>query len=53
MATITARIPDDLNRSLSLVAKSMERSKSYVIHKAIENYIRKRLEDIQDAKKAL
>ncbi len=53
MTTITTRIPNDLNNSLSLIAKSMERSKSYIVHRAIESYIKEQLEDIEDAEDAL
>ncbi|OZG31668.1 ribbon-helix-helix domain-containing protein [Rickettsia endosymbiont of Culicoides newsteadi] len=44
---------DDLNISLFLIAKSMERSKSYIVHKAIESYIKEQLQDIEDAEDAL
>ena len=53
MAIINARIPDALDESLSTIAKTMDRSKSYIILKAIENYIREELEDIEDAEIAL
>lgn len=39
MSIITARIPDDLNAVLIEVAKSTERSKNYIILKAVENYV--------------
>ena len=53
MSTITARIPNDLNEALSKVAKIMERPKTFLIHKAIEQYIREAQEDIEDAEIAL
>ncbi len=53
MSIINARIPDDLNKSLSLIAKAAERSKSYIIYKAIENYVRMELEDQENADIAL
>jgi predicted transcriptional regulator len=49
MATITARIPENLNNSLSSVARAMERPKSFLIHKAIEMYIKTSKEDLEDA----
>jgi predicted DNA-binding protein len=39
MTTITARIPDELDKSLSMLAQETERNKAYIIRKAIENYI--------------
>ena len=53
MSTITARIPDELNIALSKVAKAMERPKTFLIHKAIEGYIREAEQDIEDAEIAL
>lgn len=53
MSTITARIPDELNVALSKVAKAMERPKTFLIHKAIEGYIREAEQDIEDAEIAL
>lgn len=53
MSTITARIPDDLNEALSSIAKTMERPKTFIIYKAIEQYIRAIEEDIKDAEIAL
>lgn len=48
MSVITARIPDDLDEALTDVAKTMERSKSYIILKAIQNYVLELQEDIED-----
>jgi predicted DNA-binding protein len=53
MSTITARIPTELNNSLSSIAKTMERPKSFLIHKAIEKYLNEVKEDIADAEIAL
>lgn len=53
MSVITARIPDELNEALSHVAKVMERPKTFLILKAIEQYIREAQEDIEDAEIAL
>ena len=53
MSTITARIHDELNIALSKVAKAMERPKTFLIHKAIEEYIREVEQDIEDAEIAL
>ena len=53
MSTITARIPDDLNKALSKVAKIMERPKTFLIYKAIESYIKEAEQDIEDAEIAL
>ncbi|MFY9590263.1 type II toxin-antitoxin system RelB family antitoxin [Rickettsia endosymbiont of Halotydeus destructor] len=39
MTVITARIPEALDDVLSTIAKETERTKGYIIRKAIENYI--------------
>ena len=41
MSVVTARIPDALDKDLTEVAKSMERSKNFIILKAIQNYSHK------------
>lgn len=48
MATISTKIPDDLNAALTELAKQMERTKSYIILKAIKNYVLELQEDIED-----
>lgn len=53
MSTITARIPDELNAALSKVAKVMERPKTFLIYKAVEQYIREAEQDIEDTEIAL
>lgn len=39
MTTITARISEELDQWLSMLAKETDRNKGYIIRKAIENYI--------------
>ena len=53
MTVITARISDDLDNSLSSIAKSMQRSKSFIVCKAIERYVIEVQEDIEDLRGAL
>jgi predicted transcriptional regulator len=53
MSVITARIPDTLNKALTEVAKSMERSKNFIILKAIQNYVLELQEDIEDYNDAI
>lgn len=53
MSTITARIPDELNNALTEVAKQTERSRSYIILKAIQNYVLELQEDIEDYNDAM
>lgn len=53
MVDIHGRVPQELANSLALVAEATERTKSYHIFKAVENYIREQIEDIQDAEEAL
>lgn len=44
MTTISLRIPDELNNILEKISKQQERSKTFIVKKAIENY----LEDLTD-----
>lgn len=53
MSVITARIPDTLNKALTEVAKSMERPKSFIVLKAIQNYVLELQEDIEDYNDAI
>jgi len=53
MTTINARIPEELDKSLASLAHTLDRSKSYIINKALESYIREHLEDLEDAEIAL
>ena len=53
MSIITARIPDDLNKALKIVAKSTARSKSYIILKALQNYVLELQEGIEDYNDAI
>ena len=53
MSVITARIPDTLNKALAEVAKSMERPKSFIVLKAIQNYVLELQEDIEDYNDAI
>ncbi len=48
MSIVTAQISDDLNKALIKVAKLTERSKSFIIAKAIQNYVLELQEDIED-----
>jgi len=53
MSVITARISDDLNKALTSVAKKSERSKSFIISKAIQNYVLELQENIEDYNDAI
>jgi hypothetical protein len=53
MSVITARISDDLDKALTAVAKSTERSKSFIVSKAIQNYVLELQEDIEDYNDAI
>ena len=44
MSNISIRIPNELNEALISISLEIERSKSWIIKKALENY----LEDIHD-----
>jgi predicted transcriptional regulator len=48
MTTITARIDDKLIEKLNLISEKTERSKSYLIRKAIENFIIDSQEELND-----
>lgn len=39
MTTITTRIPDELDNTLSILAKEIDRPKGYIIRRALEMYI--------------
>ena len=52
----TVRIPEEDDKTLTLLAKQMERNKAYLIRKAVKNYIqhlKEDQEDLNDALKAL
>jgi predicted transcriptional regulator len=53
MSVITARISDDLDKTLTEVAKKTERSKSFIISKAIQNYVLELQENIEDYNDAI
>ena len=53
MSVVTARIPDALDKDLTEVAKSMERSKNFIILKAIQSYVLELQEDIEDYNDAM
>jgi predicted transcriptional regulator len=53
MTVITTRIPDTLDKALTEVAVSMERSKSFIVLKAIQNYVLELQEDIEDYNDAM
>lgn len=39
MSTISLRLPDRLTKNLNTLAASTERSRSYLIRKAVETYV--------------
>jgi transposase len=49
MGQVTARLPDDLVRSIDEAARRLKRSRAEVIRQAIEYY----LDDVEDLKLAL
>lgn len=57
MATLNIRISDELNNSLLVYAKDMDRPKGYLVRKALEDYFRElrlqRQEDEEDLRIAL
>lgn len=52
MHTVSFQIQEQLNSKLEHIAKLQERSKGYIVRKAVESYLQD-LEDIQSAEKAL
>lgn len=44
MSALSVRIPDELTASLEKACKQTDRSKGYIVRKALESY----LEDLQD-----
>lgn len=53
MSTVTARISDELNDRLSRLAKKIDRPKSYIVAKAIEEYTLELQEEIEDYNDAM
>lgn len=53
MARLNLSIPDELNNSLAWSAKNLDRSKGYIVRKAIEYYLQEMQEDMEDTKIAL
>ncbi|MCC8461766.1 MAG: hypothetical protein LN546_00925 [Rickettsia endosymbiont of Ecitomorpha arachnoides] len=48
MARLNLSIPDELNNSLAWSAKNLDRSKGYIVRKAIEYYLQEMQEDMED-----
>ncbi|MCF6320766.1 MAG: ribbon-helix-helix domain-containing protein [Rhizobiaceae bacterium] len=46
--SISANIPEDLSDMLNKVSRAEERSKSYYIKKGLEQFLRDRLENLED-----
>jgi predicted DNA-binding protein len=40
MASLKVHIPDDLNEELSALSSTLDRTKAYIIRKAIQEYIK-------------
>lgn len=53
MSTIVAQIGDELDRSLTYVAKEIKKSKSGIVLEAIKAYVQELQEDIEDYKAAM
>ena len=53
MARLKLSIPDELNNTLTVSAKILDRSKGYVVRKAIKYYLQEMQEDVLDAEIAL
>jgi predicted transcriptional regulator len=39
MHTITTKVSDDINQRLDILAKTIDRNKSYLLRKAIESFL--------------
>jgi len=50
--TISAQIPSQLDKGLTMICEMEERSKSYFIKKALEKLLAEKLEDIEDYEEA-
>jgi len=53
MQTLNIRIPETLNNNLTSLANDLDRSKGYIVRKALEAYLQELMEDIEDYKEAL
>jgi len=50
---VHARLPAELVKTLEFVAKITERTKSNIIYKAVEDYLREQMEDYEDGELTL
>ncbi|MBP7709942.1 MAG: hypothetical protein KA100_02600 [Rickettsiales bacterium] len=48
VVTISAQIPFHLDQGLAIICAAEDRSKSFFIKKALEEFLREKLEDAQD-----
>lgn len=48
LITISAQIPTELDKNLSIICQVEERTKSYFIRKALEKLLKEKLEDLED-----
>ena len=48
MAALNVRIPDELSNVLTKSAEYLDRSKGYLVRKALEAYLQELQEDIED-----
>ena len=53
MVSISANISQELNDMLNQVAQAEERSKSYYIKKGLEQFLRDRIENLEDYEDAV
>jgi predicted DNA-binding protein len=51
--SMTMRMPDEMAQSLGFIAKQLERSRNYLVLKAVEHYIKEQMEDFHEGEFAL
>ena len=49
----TVRLPEQQDRDLTILAEQMDRKKSYLIRKAVEQYVQELKQDQEDLQNAL
>ena len=50
---LSIRISEELDKSLSYIAKKFDRSKAYITKKALQDFILEAMEDIEDEEDAV
>lgn len=50
MSTVSVRLPEDIMEDLNKVCKFSDRSKNYTIVQAVKDYLKNKIEEMEDAR---